>query len=245
VWLGGKEPFSFFLLPALPARRYKKTKNEGARHSPPKKKKTHAPPPRPPPPSNRTPPNPTHPSKHNQIQSNSYVDRVLASSVRFPHSYGFIPQTLAEDGDPLDVLVIMQCPVHPFSFMHVRPIGLMQMWDQGERDDKVIAVHAHDPSYRDVREISELPKHRLAEIKVGGFGGRQNAPATTPRVRLLLATPPICLARRSRPRPPPTIKTTPYPPPPTKRRFSRTTRRTSTRRCGWTSFWARTKPGSL
>jgi inorganic pyrophosphatase len=90
---------------------------------------------------------------------------VLASSVRFPHSYGFIPQTLAEDGDPLDVLVIMQCPVHPFSFMHVRPIGLMQMWDQGERDDKVIAVHAHDPSYKDVRDISELPAHRLIEIR--------------------------------------------------------------------------------
>jgi inorganic pyrophosphatase len=106
-------------------------------------------------------PNPPTPPKPN----NSYVDRVLASSVRFPHSYGFIPQTLAEDGDPLDVLVIMQCPVHPFSFMHVRPIGLMQMWDQGERDDKVIAVHAHDPNYRDIKEISELPPHRLAEIK--------------------------------------------------------------------------------
>jgi len=94
-----------------------------------------------------------------------YVDRVLASSVRYPHNYGFIPQTLCDDDDPLDVLVLMQCPVNPFSILEARPIGVMEMLDQGERDDKVIAVHAHDPAYNKIKDISELPVHRLAEIR--------------------------------------------------------------------------------
>ncbi|WIA33761.1 hypothetical protein OEZ86_006875 [Tetradesmus obliquus] len=94
-----------------------------------------------------------------------YVDRVLASSVRYPHNYGFIPQTLCEDNDPLDVLVVMQSQVAPFSLMQVKPIGVLQMLDQGERDDKIIAVHCHDPSYRNFNDISELPSHRLAEIR--------------------------------------------------------------------------------
>ncbi|KAI8476121.1 MAG: inorganic pyrophosphatase [Monoraphidium minutum] len=94
-----------------------------------------------------------------------YVDRVLASSVRYPHNYGFIPQTLCEDNDPLDVLVLMQCQVAPFSFLHVRPIGVMGMLDQGERDDKVIAVHMHDPEFKHFTDISQMPAHRLAEIR--------------------------------------------------------------------------------
>ncbi|DBA94600.1 hypothetical protein WJX77_010286 [Trebouxia sp. C0004] len=94
-----------------------------------------------------------------------FVDRVLYSSVVYPHNYGFIPQTLDEDGDPMDVLVLMQEPVSPFSFLRVKPIGLMQMIDQGEQDDKIIGVHADDPEYRDYSDISELPAHRLIEIK--------------------------------------------------------------------------------
>lgn len=94
-----------------------------------------------------------------------FVDRVLYSSVVYPHNYGFIPQTLDEDGDPMDVLVLMQEPVSPFSFLRVKPIGLMQMIDQGEQDDKIIGVHADDPEYRDYTDISELPPHRLKEIK--------------------------------------------------------------------------------
>ncbi len=66
-----------------------------------------------------------------------YVDRILYSSVVYPHNYGFIPKTLCEDGDPLDVLVLMQEPVVPMCFLRARPIGVMQMLDQGERDDKV------------------------------------------------------------------------------------------------------------
>lgn len=94
-----------------------------------------------------------------------YVDRVLYSSVVYPHNYGFIPQTLCEDQDPLDVLVMMQEPVVPMCFMRVRCIGVMHMIDQGERDDKIIAVHIDDPEYKHLTDISQVPKHRLAEIR--------------------------------------------------------------------------------
>jgi len=94
-----------------------------------------------------------------------YVDRILYSSVVYPHNYGFIPKTLCEDGDPLDVLVLMQEPVVPMCFMRVRPIGVMQMLDQGEQDDKVIAVHADDPEFKHFTDISQLPPHRLNEIR--------------------------------------------------------------------------------
>ena len=94
-----------------------------------------------------------------------YVDRVLFSSVVYPHNYGFIPKTLCEDGDALDVLVLMQEAVVPMCFLRARPIGVLQMIDQGESDDKIIAVHADDPEFSGFTDISQLPKHRLAEIK--------------------------------------------------------------------------------
>lgn len=93
------------------------------------------------------------------------VDRVLYSSVVYPHNYGFIPRTLCEDGDPMDVLVIMQEPVLTGCFLRARAIGLMPMIDQGEKDDKIIAVCADDPEYRHYKDINELPPHRLAEIR--------------------------------------------------------------------------------
>lgn len=93
------------------------------------------------------------------------VDRILYSSVVYPHNYGFIPRTLCEDEDPIDVLVIMQEPVLPGCFLRARAIGLMPMIDQGEKDDKIIAVCADDPEYRDFKDIKELPPHRLAEIR--------------------------------------------------------------------------------
>ncbi|KAJ7953029.1 soluble inorganic pyrophosphatase-like [Quillaja saponaria] len=93
------------------------------------------------------------------------VDRVLYSSVVYPHNYGFIPRTLCEDSDPLDVLVLMQEPVIPGSFLRARAIGLMPMIDQGEKDDKIIAVCADDPEFRHYKDIKELPPHRLAEIR--------------------------------------------------------------------------------
>ncbi|OIW11011.1 hypothetical protein TanjilG_22818 [Lupinus angustifolius] len=93
------------------------------------------------------------------------VDRILYSSVVYPHNYGFIPRTICEDGDPMDVLVLMQEPVLPGSFLRARAIGVMPMIDQGEEDDKIIAVCADDPEYRHYTDVKELPPHRLAEIR--------------------------------------------------------------------------------
>ncbi|GJX71016.1 reverse transcriptase domain-containing protein [Tanacetum coccineum] len=93
------------------------------------------------------------------------VDRVLYSSVVYPHNYGFVPRTLCEDNDPLDVLVIMQEPILPGCFLRAKAIGVMPMIDQGEKDDKIIAVCADDPEYRHYNDIKELPPHRLAEIR--------------------------------------------------------------------------------
>ncbi|KAJ6400818.1 hypothetical protein OIU84_016280 [Salix udensis] len=93
------------------------------------------------------------------------VDRILYSSVVYPHNYGFIPRTLCEDNDPLDVLVLMQEPVLPGCFLRARAIGLMPMIDQGEKDDKIIAVCADDPEYMHYTDIRELAPHRLSEIR--------------------------------------------------------------------------------
>jgi inorganic pyrophosphatase len=92
------------------------------------------------------------------------VDRILFSSVHYPANYGFIPQTYCEDRDPLDILVLGQEPVVPLSIMKAKPIGVMRMLDQGEADDKVIAVHADDPEYAHYADINALAPHRLLEV---------------------------------------------------------------------------------
>lgn len=93
------------------------------------------------------------------------VDRVLFSSVHYPANYGFIPQTYCDDHDPLDILVLGQEAVAPLSILRAKPIGVMKMVDQGEADDKIIAVHADDPEYAHYNSINELPPHRLTEVK--------------------------------------------------------------------------------
>lgn len=93
------------------------------------------------------------------------VDRVLFSSVHYPANYGFIPQTYCEDHDPLDVLVLGQETVVPLAIMIAKPIGVMKMTDQGEADDKIIAVHANDPEYVHYNSIYELPPHRMMEVR--------------------------------------------------------------------------------
>ncbi len=93
------------------------------------------------------------------------LDRVLYSAVHYPANYGFIPQTYAEDDDPLDVLVLCQEPVAPLTLVQARAIGLMTMLDAGKRDHKVLAVAEHDPEYKDFREAAELPPHRLAMLR--------------------------------------------------------------------------------
>ena len=92
------------------------------------------------------------------------VDRVLYSSVIYPANYGFFPRTYCDDGDPLDVLVLGNEPVHPMAIMIARPIGVMHMLDEGKGDDKVIAVHCHDPAFSEYRDISELQPHITREI---------------------------------------------------------------------------------
>ena len=85
------------------------------------------------------------------------LDRILYSAVYYPANYGFIPQTLAEDDDPLDVLVLCQEPVAPLTLVRSRAIGLMTMVDSGKKDHKVIAVAMDDPEYASFQEADELP----------------------------------------------------------------------------------------
>jgi len=93
------------------------------------------------------------------------MDRVLYSAVYYPANYGFIPQTLAEDDDPLDVLVLCQEPVVPLTLLKARAIGLMTMMDSGKRDHKILAVAVHDPEFNAFKEASELPAHRLNMLR--------------------------------------------------------------------------------
>lgn len=93
------------------------------------------------------------------------LDRVLYSAVFYPANYGFIPRTYCDDQDPLDILVLGQEPVQPMCLLTARPIGVMQMIDQDEEDDKIIAVHEHDPAFCHYRDISELPPHTLYELQ--------------------------------------------------------------------------------
>jgi len=93
------------------------------------------------------------------------MDRVLYSAVFYPANYGFIPQTLAEDRDPLDVLVLCQEPVVPLTIIHARAIGLMTMIDSGDPDHKIIAVATADPEYSAYHEVRKLPPHQMAMIR--------------------------------------------------------------------------------
>ena len=93
------------------------------------------------------------------------LDRILFSAVHYPANYGFIPQTLAEDDDPLDVLVLLQEPVAPLTLVRARAIGLMTMVDSGKKDHKILAAAVHDPEYNVVQDAKELPRHRLTMLR--------------------------------------------------------------------------------
>src|ERR1700732_1908958 len=93
------------------------------------------------------------------------VDRIIHSAVFYPANYGFIPQTFAEDNDPLDVLVLCQEPVQPLALIKARAIGLMSMIDSGASDDKIIAVATNDPEFSDYLEARDLPPHRLLVLR--------------------------------------------------------------------------------
>lgn len=92
------------------------------------------------------------------------LDRVLYTATHYPANYGFIPRTYADDGDPLDVLVICSEQIIPMTLVQVYPIGAMRMIDGGKLDDKIIAVPFSDPTYKDIRSINELPPHIFDEI---------------------------------------------------------------------------------
>ncbi|MFK7758265.1 MAG: inorganic diphosphatase [Flavobacteriales bacterium] len=93
------------------------------------------------------------------------LDRVLYSSMYYPANYGFIPQSYCDDKDPLDILVLSQITVVPLCIVPSKVIGVMRMLDNGEHDDKIIAVAAHDMSVNHLNDISELPAHFLKELK--------------------------------------------------------------------------------
>lgn len=93
------------------------------------------------------------------------LDRILYTSTHYPANYGFIPRTLSEDGDPLDVLVLCQESLEPLSILECYPIGMITMIDENEEDEKIIAIPINDPFLNNYTDISELPQHQFQEIK--------------------------------------------------------------------------------
>lgn len=93
------------------------------------------------------------------------LDRMLSSAMHYPGDYGFLPRTWAEDGDPLDVLVLMTVPVFTGCLVEARPIGLFHLVDRGASDEKVIAVPVGDPYSAGLNELDDIPPHTLREIE--------------------------------------------------------------------------------
>lgn len=92
------------------------------------------------------------------------LDRVIYASMYYPLNYGFIPQTMGEDHDPLDIVVLTQVSVVPLCLIPSKVIGVMQMVDRGEADDKIIAVAEDDPSVSNINDVSDLPEYLRAEV---------------------------------------------------------------------------------
>lgn len=93
------------------------------------------------------------------------LDRILYTSTHYPHNYGFIPKTLADDGDALDVLVICSEPIVPLALVECYPIGLLEMVDGGDKDAKILAIAKNDPVYNSFTDIKQIPDHILKEIQ--------------------------------------------------------------------------------
>ena len=120
------------------------------------------------------------------------LDRVAHTAQDFPFDYGFVPQTLWDDGDALDVILLTTYPLVPGILVRARPIALMRMIDTGEGDDKVIAVPVDDPRWKEVNDLKDINPHTLKEmehfystykklqnkvVEVNGFGGKMEAEA--------------------------------------------------------------------
>jgi len=93
------------------------------------------------------------------------LDRTLYSPVHYPGDYGFVPGTLAEDGDPFDILALTDEPTFPGCVIEVRPLGVLEMVDRSEGDAKILAAPVGDPRYKEVREIRDVPPHVRKEIE--------------------------------------------------------------------------------
>ncbi len=93
------------------------------------------------------------------------LDRVMHTAQDYPFDYGFVPQTLFDDGDPLDVVVLTTYPLAPGLLLKARPVAIMKMVDTGEQDDKIIAVPVEDPRFDEVKNLGDLNTHTLKEIK--------------------------------------------------------------------------------
>ena len=92
------------------------------------------------------------------------LDRILYTSTHYPSNYGLIPRTYADDGDPLDVLVVCSEVIQPLSLVRCYPIGVLAMLDQGSLDEKIIAIPFQDPTFNTYRDIGDLPKHIFSEM---------------------------------------------------------------------------------
>lgn len=130
------------------------------------------------------------------------LDRVMHTAQDYPFDYGFVPQTLFDDGDALDVVVLTTHPLAPGILVKVRPVAIMEMIDGGERDDKVVGVPVDDPRFDDVKDLADLNKHFIKEmthffetykkvqnksVEVGEWSGREAAVAAFDRSRDLYA----------------------------------------------------------
>ena len=93
-----------------------------------------------------------------------WLDRTLFTATQYPLDYGFFPNTLGEDGDPLDALIILSQPTFPGCHVWARPIGVFTMTDEAGPDAKVLCVPAHDARYRDLNDLEDAPEFLLAEI---------------------------------------------------------------------------------
>ncbi|TET48994.1 MAG: inorganic diphosphatase [Anaerolineales bacterium] len=102
--------------------------------------------------------------EYDQKQGFVKLDRVLFSSLHYPGDYGFIPQTLHADGDPLDVLVITNEPTFAGCVIEARPLGVFRLVDKGQLDDKILAVPHTDPLFKDYRTLKDVPSHFLDEM---------------------------------------------------------------------------------
>ncbi len=93
------------------------------------------------------------------------LDRILYTSTHYPANYGFIPRTLGDDGDPLDVLVLCSESLDPLTLVRCYPIGMISMMDSGRHDEKIIALAYNDPAFKTYSDINQLPKHVFQEMQ--------------------------------------------------------------------------------